>query len=370
MSANRQKVAIAMSGGIDSSVAAALLKEQGYDVVGLTMHLWNFDSVGGNVHHETSCCSIDNIHDARHVCDQIGIPHYTVDVRREFEQHVIGNFVSEYLSGRTPNPCVLCNSMMKWSVLMQKADQLGFGLISTGHYAQIIFDDKKQRFHLVKGIDLQKDQSYALWALTQDQLARTLLPLGIYTKPQVRELAERFGLKTFQKSESQEICFIPDNNYRRFIQERAPEKIADLKNGEIVDTDGNVLGYHNGYPYFTIGQRRKLGVAVGRPIYVVDIDVQRNRIVVGDQDDLKRHTLFADRVNWVSIAQPEVPFEAIVRIRYNDKGKPASIKLISENIVRVEFHEPVQAVTPGQSAVFFDDEQVLGGGIITSDHIA
>lgn len=362
-------IAVAMSGGVDSSVAAALLKEQGYRVIGLTMHLWDYDGVGGNVAHESSCCSLDSIYDARHVCNQLDIPHYVLDVRKEFETHVIRNFISEYLNGRTPNPCVLCNSLMKWHVLLQKARQLEAEYLATGHYAQIQFDEVVGRYRLLQGVDDQKDQAYALWGLTQPQLAGTILPLGMYTKKDVRRLAAEFGLKTVQKNESQEICFIPDNNYRRFLAEREPDAIERLRQGEIVDTAGHVLGFHDGYPNFTIGQRRKLGIAVGRPMYVVRIDATNNRVIVGDPDELQQKALTAHRVNWIGIEPPASALEAVVRVRYNDRGQQARIFPLNTRTVRVEFHTPVKAITPGQSAVFYRDREVLGGGIIGAESV-
>jgi tRNA-specific 2-thiouridylase len=364
MAPNAKTVAIAMSGGVDSSVAAALLKEDEYNVIGLTMHLWDYESVGGNVCHESSCCSVESIDDARAVCQSLGIPHYVIDVRDDFEKHVISNFVSEYMSGRTPNPCVLCNSMMKWTSLFARARLLGADMIATGHYAQIVHADAEGRYMMLKGIDDGKDQSYALWALTQEQLARTLFPVGRFSKKQIRQFADDLDLKTKDQEESQEICFIPDNDYGRFLRERVPAIHEQLKGGEIVNTNGDVLGHHDGYPFFTIGQRKGLGISVGKPLYVLDIDPDNNQIVVGDKADLETNGLIAGSVNWVSIEPPQEAVEAIVKIRYNDTGKAAGVIPQEDGTVRILFDHNHQAVTPGQSAVFYEDNRVLGGGII------
>ena len=366
MNNTKKKIAIAMSGGVDSSVAAALLKEEGFDVIGLTMHLWDYEAVGGNVAHETSCCSVENIYDAQHVCEHLKIPHYTIDLRKEFENYVVKNFITEYLNGRTPNPCILCNSIMKWDVLISRANKLNISLFSTGHYAQIKYDSEINRYLLLKGKDHTKDQSYALWMLTQQQLEITKLPLGKYTKKDVRKLASDFNLKTEKKSESQEICFIPDDNYKRFLTERVPEVIASLKNGEIVDTTGQVLGYHDGYPFYTIGQRRKLGVAVGKPLYVFKIDHENNRIFVGDQVDLENDSLIANDVNWIYHDDVTEPIEVTVKIRYNDSGVPAVIYPITNKRVKIIFNKKARSITPGQSAVFYKDDIVVGGGVISA----
>ncbi len=360
---NRPLVAVAMSGGVDSSVAAALLLEQGYRVVGLTMKLWEYDAVGGNVHAERSCCSLEGISDAARVAAQLGIPHYTVDVHEAFEKDVVQNFIEEYRRGRTPNPCVLCNVRTKWDVLRLKARALGARYFATGHYARVKRNLDTGRVELWRAADKSKDQSYALWALRQDQLAETLLPLGELTKETTRKMAERLGLRTATKPDSQEICFVPDNDYRRFLRERGePERV-----GEIVDTAGNVLGHHRGTTGFTIGQRRGLGIAVGRPVYVVDIDPERNRVVVGDREELLSRGLIATGVNWVAIPELERPTRAWVKIRYRDRGSWATLYPAEEaGAVRVEFDEPQAAVTPGQSAVFYDGDRVLGGGFILS----
>lgn len=351
-----------MSGGVDSSVAAAVLKEDGYEVIGLTMKLWDYEDVGGNVDEESSCCSIDSINNARQVCNEIGIPHYTVNFTDIFKKEIIYNFIEEYIKGRTPNPCVLCNVKIKWEALLRKGFEIGADYFSTGHYAQVEFEKDRKRYLLKKGRDKGKDQSYALWGLSQEALSKTILPVGKMSKSEVREFAEKRSLKTAQVKESQEICFIPDDDYHRFLHDWDSD--VEIREGEIIDKDGKVLGYHKGYPFYTIGQRKKLGIAVGKPIYVTRIEPETNRIYVGDEEDLYDIGLTAENVNMIAFERLEKPVKALTKIRYNDEGAESSVRQISDTEVKIIFDSPKKSITPGQSAVFYQDDAVIGGGVI------
>jgi tRNA-specific 2-thiouridylase len=355
-----------MSGGVDSSVAAALLHERGYQVIGVTMNLWDYDRVGGNVNRDSGCCSIDTMDDARSVCHTLGVPHYVVNFREQFEAAVTDDFISEYIEGRTPNPCVRCNTYIKWGVLLQKAQKLGADKIATGHYARSSFDEHRGRYLLKRGKDKDKDQSYALWGIRQDGLAQTIFPVGEFRKEEIRQIARNLGLRTAEKSESQEICFIPDNDYTRYLKMKRPELETELQKGEVLDQEGNLLGTHRGYPFYTIGQRKGLGIAVGQPVYVTEIDPENNRISVGSNDDLCHIGLFAKNLNWIAIENPKAEMEVEAKIRYNDAGSLAQVIPIGEDRVKILFHEPQRAVTPGQSVVFYQDDVVVGGGIIES----
>lgn len=377
-------VVVAMSGGVDSSVAAAVLKEAGCEVIGVTMHLWDYDGVGGSAQFEHGCCTVEDRNDARVVAGKLGIPYYVVDFREEFERGVISNFVSEYVQGRTPNPCVACNSRVKFGVLLDRATALGADFVATGHYARVVFEEntgtagqagQTGRYVLKRGIDENKDQSYALWEMTQEELARTVFPVGMLTKAQTRQVAERLAPRVADKKDSYEICFIQDRNHERFLREWTAShpvvveegllSIEDpIRPGPIVDTDGRFLGEHRGHPLYTIGQRKGLGLAAGRPVYVVDIQPDTNTIVVGDDEDLRRDRLIADRVNWQSSETPAGEVRGQAKIRYRQEATPAVITPGEPGVALVDFEYPQRAVTPGQSVVFYDGDTVLGGGII------
>jgi tRNA-specific 2-thiouridylase len=357
-----ETVVVAMSGGVDSSVAAALLKERGYSVIGVTMNLWDYDRVGGNINRDSGCCSIDTMDDARCVCSTLGIPYYVVNFRDEFEAAVTDNFMSEYMEGRTPNPCVRCNTYIKWGVLLQKAQELGATKIATGHYARTSYDEKRGRYVLRRGLDDHKDQSYALWGIRQQGLAQTLFPVGEYTKPEIREFARRYHLRTAEKKESQEICFIPDNDYGRYLASKAP-RLLQIE-GEIVNRDGEVVGKHRGYPFYTIGQRKGLGLSNPEPVYVTGIDVASNRVTAGSNSDLEHSGLTATGINWVSIDAPVEQFRVEAKIRYNSPPAAGTAKVLADGSVEIYFDEVQRAVTPGQSVVLYQNDTVLCGGII------
>lgn len=355
-------VVVAMSGGVDSSVTAALLKEQGYNVIGVTMKTYDFDDVGGNVANETSCCGLGAMNDARLVAAQIGIPHYVVDFREAFGQRVIGNFVEEYLEGRTPNPCIVCNREIKWGELLRKAEALGGQFLATGHYARVRFEESRQRYVVSKSVNDAKDQSYALWGLSQAALSKTMFPLGSMTKSEVRDIAQRFGLRTADKEESFEICFVADNKYARFLKDRVPDLEAKVSSGDIKMGD-EVVGKHRGYPFYTIGQRRGIG-SFGKPVYVTQIDKETNTVHVGPQDQLMRNGLLARQINMVGYASIPDGMTLQAKVRYKDD--PAAATIYSEEGVgiRVLFDQAKRAITPGQSVVLYDGDDVVCGGVI------
>jgi tRNA-specific 2-thiouridylase len=356
---NKGVVAVAMSGGVDSSVAAALLLEAGYRVMGLTMHLWS----GGNGG-ETSCCSVSREQDATDVAVELGFPHYTVDFSKEFFGSVVQDFIAEYLRGRTPNPCERCNAFVKWRALWEKARKLGANYFATGHYARVQQDPS--RMHLRRAAFRPKDQSYALWRIPQEQLAHTLFPLGEMSKDAVRRKAVDLGLVNAERSESQEVCFIADGDYRQFLNKYSPEALQHIGDGEIIGPKGQVLGIHHGYPNFTIGQRRGLGLTWPRPLYVHQIDAETNRVFVDEEDGCLGRSMRVESVNWVSWDAPSEPFEAEVQIRYRDPGGPARISPQDDGSLFVEFLAPAWAITPGQSAVFYSGDLLIAGGIIAS----
>lgn len=358
------KVLVAMSGGVDSSVAAVMLKEQGYEVVGITMKTWDYTSSGGKSGKETGCCSLESMNDARQVALKYGFHHFIVDIREEFGDWVIDRFVEEYLDGRTPNPCVLCNTHIKWTALLKRANDLGCDFIATGHYANIRTENGR---HIIsKGIDHNKDQSYALWGVSQENLARTIFPLGQFHKPEIRQMAENFGLlNVANKRDSYEICFVPDNDYRRFLKDRVQGLEEKVEGGAFVDMEGNVIGKHRGYPFYTIGQRRGLHLAMGKPVYVTHIDPETNTVVVGGEEDLKSTYCTANQINMIKYARvPEEEMPVTAKIRYNDNGKPGFLTQGGDDELIMRFPEARTAITPGQALVVYEGDDVIGGGWI------
>ncbi len=357
------RVLVAMSGGIDSTMTAVLLHEQGYEIVGITMKTWDYANSGGSKK-ETGCCSLDSINDAREVAVSLGFPHFIVDIREDFGDYVIDNFVDEYLAGRTPNPCVLCNTHIKWSSLLKRADQLDCDFIATGHYA--IINEENGRKFVTKARDRHKDQSYVLWGLNQECLHRSMFPLGHLTKPEVRQMAfDRGYTELSKKGESYEICFVPDNDYRGFLKRRVEGLEEKVDGGDFVNQQGEIIGKHKGYPFYTIGQRKGLNVAFGTPKYVTEIRPETNTVVLGDMDDLLRNGMMVGKIN--SMKYPEIPSdkESITQIRYNSPGTLSKLNNLGST-VEVEFYANVRGVAPGQSAVFYEGDDVIGGGIIMS----
>lgn len=355
------KILVAMSGGIDSSIAAMMLHEEGYEVIGMTMKTWDYAFSGGSKK-ETGCCSLDSINDARNLAVKFGFPHYIIDLREEFGTYIIDDFVNEYMAGRTPNPCVLCNTHIKWEALLKRADQLDCEFIATGHYAQV--REENGRYIISKGVDEHKDQSYVLWGVSQKNLARTKYPLGKYHKDEIRRMAVDAGFADLaEKSESYEICFIPDDDYRSFLKRKMNGQRAKIAEGEFVSTDGQVLGKHSGYPFYTIGQRKGLEVALGTPMYVTEIRPDTNTIVLGAKDDLQKQEMQVRDYNLIKYESLPRDFEVLTRIRYKDPGMMSTINKEDDQI-RVLFHQKVSAIAPGQSAVFYEDDDLVGGGII------
>ena len=357
------RVLVAMSGGVDSSVAAILLMEQGYEVIGLTMKTWDYETSGSSKK-ETGCCSLDSINDARNIAVDLGFHHNILDIREEFGDYVIDYFTDEYMIGRTPNPCVLCNTHIKWEALLKRADKLGCDFIATGHYANI--NEKSGRYFISKGKDLNKDQSYALWGINQKNLSRTIFPLGSLEKDEIKKIALDRGYDNLvKKSESYEICFVPDNDYRSFLKKRVSNIDKVIKKGDFITEDGQTVGTHQGYPFYTIGQRKGLGLALGYPIYVTNIDVEKNTVTVGTFDELKRNGMYVDKLNFMKYDNIDGRLNAYTKIRYNDSGNPSVIEKVGDTM-KVYFGAGVNAITPGQAAVFYEDNDVIGGGWIKS----
>ncbi len=349
-----------MSGGVDSSLTAALLRDRGYEVIGVTMQVWPADDPERELA-QGGCCSLAAVNDARRVADVLGIPFYVLNFREQFEQKVIDLFVREYLAGRTPNPCIACNRFIKFEALLARAVALGADYLATGHYARVAFDRERGRYVLKKARDQRKDQTYVLYNLTQEQLSRTLLPLGEYTKTDVRRMAESYGLKVADKPESQEICFIPDNDYHRFLRERAG---ARIKPGPFLDLKGNVLGRHQGLAYYTVGQRKGLGLAFGEPRYVVALDPARNAVILGRADEVFSWGLTATDNNLILYEKINASLPVQVKIRSTARPSGAVLSPGEDNRLRVRFTEPQRAVTPGQAVVYYEGEFIVGGGTI------
>lgn len=358
--ATKGKVMLGMSGGVDSSVAAAVLKDQGYEVIGVTMQIWP-DMDEERKRTEGGCCSLSAVDDARRVADRLGISYYVLNFKEIFQQKVIDYFTNEYLKGRTPNPCIACNRFVKFEALLTKAVSMGMDFIATGHYARISYDDTNGRYLLKKSVTAEKDQTYALYTMKQDQLKRALFPIGHFRKDQVRALARELKLPVASKPDSQEICFVEDNDYGRYIEENTD---AEIRPGYFVDIHGNRLGMHKGIIHYTVGQRKGLGISLGKPMYVVEIRPEDNTVVLGDVDDVFSSELTATDLNFISIDKLTDEMSVTAKIRYNAKEASALIRPLNDDRVQVLFDEPQRAITPGQSVVFYDGDIVVGGGII------
>lgn len=357
----KNRVVVAMSGGVDSSVTAYLLKQQGYEVIGATMNIWENKDLHGNLNKE-SFCSLNAVNDAKKVSEMLGIPHYVFDMRIPFKEKVIDYFINEYIKGKTPNPCVKCNKLIKFDDFLKKAMELNVEYMATGHYARLCYDNKTDRYIIRKAVDSNKDQTYVLYNLTQYQLSHILMPLGDYSKDKIREIARNIGLNVANKKDSQEICFIPQNNYKQFLKNEVSSKIIP---GAILNTKGEKIGEHKGLAYYTIGQRKGLGLSLGTPVYVVDFDINNNALIIGEKYELKGKGLIADNLNFIPFDELKKTMKVTAKIRYNTPGKKAVIEPFNRNTVRVKFNTSEYAITPGQSVVFYVDDLLIGGGIIS-----
>ncbi|MCB0723125.1 MAG: tRNA 2-thiouridine(34) synthase MnmA [Ignavibacteriae bacterium] len=351
-------VVVAMSGGVDSAVAASLLKDEGYDLIGITMKTWGYDDIPER---DSGCCSLETIYSARSVADSLGFPHYTLDFTDKFNETVIDNFITEYMRGYTPNPCVLCNKVIKWGALLEKAESLGADYVATGHYAKL--NHAEGRHFVSVAEDRNKDQSYALWRVSQYALSKTLFPLGSYTKPEIREMARKMNLKPADTPDSQEICFVPNEDYRALLNLRLPDRMESLTDGDVVYHDEKV-GTHKGFPYYTIGQRRGLNIALGKPVYVSRLDPEHNVVFIDDEEGLYKSGFMTKESNMLKVEKLDKPAELNVKIRYNDSGSPAIVEQMDDDRFRVVFKDKKKSIAPGQSAVFYEGDDVIGGGII------
>ncbi len=356
----KKKVVVGMSGGVDSSVAAWLLKEQGYDVIGVTMQIWQ-DEDPLEVGREGGCCGLSAVDDARRVAASLDIPYYVMNFKKEFKRDVMDYFVSEYLQGRTPNPCIACNRYVKWEALLQRSLNIGADYIATGHYARVV-QLPNGRYTIQKSITEAKDQTYALYNLTQEQLARTLMPVGAYHKDEIRKIAEQIDLRVAAKRDSQEICFIPDKDYAKFIQEEVGESVPP--SGNFVSMDGEILGRHKGITHYTIGQRKGLNLALGHPVFVTEIRPETNEVVIGENEDVFAPALVCNQINFMAIPDLDGEMKAYAKIRYAHKGAPCILKRTGQDEITVLFEQPQRAITPGQAVVFYEGDYIIGGGTI------